>query len=390
MLYTLGALFLVLGLVISIALHEYGHMVFAQKYKVKVIEFMVGFGPILYSRINKKNVKVGVRAIPLGGFIRMAGMFPPQSKLYSKEESTTLGVGELEFYKIHPIKKIIIMFAGPAANLFLSFIFLAIAIFLVGVPTPSSTIAEIPSCLPQITKDSLCITPPSKAAGLVKGDKIVSINNEKINKWEDLVAILDKNRGIKVPLEFQRSNNVITTDVVIAEINQQGYLGIRPLIEYKPGTLISVLNVNYNLVTLTFSAIKKFPEKIVTVSQVVFTDKERDPEGPIGVVGLTRISGEIASSEQVVKDKLLSLLFLLAGLNMSLFIFNLLPLVPLDGGNAFMAFLELLKRPFKSKKSSPYYFDPAKSLFITYIVAAILIATSFLLFIADIFKPISL
>ena len=194
MLYTIGALSLVFGLIISIALHEYGHMAFAQRYKVKVIEFMVGFGPILYSRVNKKGVKVGVRAIPLGGFIRMAGMFPPQSKLYSEEESINLGKQELEFYKIHPIKKIIIMFAGPAANLFLSFIFLAIAILLVGVPTPSSTIAEIPSCLPQVTKDSICVTPPSKEAGLLKGDRLLSINYEKINKWEDLVISLDRNR----------------------------------------------------------------------------------------------------------------------------------------------------------------------------------------------------
>ena len=178
--------------------------------------------------------------------------------------------------------------------------------------------------------------------------------------------------------------------MVIAEVNEQGYLGIRPKIEYKPGTVISVLNANYNLATLSFSAIKRFPEKIVEVTKVVFTDKKRDPEGPIGVVGLTRISGEIASSEEVVRDKILSLLLLLAGLNMSLFIFNLLPLVPLDGGNAFMAFLELLKRPFKGKRSESYYFDPAKSLFITYIVAAILLGTSFLLFIADIFKPINL
>jgi membrane-associated protease RseP (regulator of RpoE activity) len=390
MLYAVGALSLILGLIISIALHEYGHMSFAQRYKVKVIEFMVGFGPILYSRVNKKGVKVGVRAIPLGGFIRMAGMFPPQSKLYSKEESINLGENELEFYKIHPIKKIIIMFAGPAANLFLSFIFLAIAILIVGIPTPTNTIAEIPNCLPQLANDTLCKTPPSKEAGLAKGDKILSINGEKINKWEDLVALLDKNRGSKVPLQFERAKNVITSNVVIAEINEQGYLGVRPQIEYKAGTLFSVFNANYNLASLSFSAIKRFPEKIVEVSKVVFTDKKRDPEGPIGVVGLTRISGEIANSEEVVRDKLLSLLLLLAGLNMSLFIFNLLPLVPLDGGNAFMAFIELLKRPFKGKGAESYYFDPAKSLFITYIVAAILLGTSFLLFIADIFKPISL
>jgi membrane-associated protease RseP (regulator of RpoE activity) len=75
---------------------------------------------------------------------------------------------------------------------------------------------------------------------------------------------------------------------------------------------------------------------------------------------------------------------------MSLFIFNLLPLVPLDGGNAFMAFLELLKKSFRRNSTKNYYFDPAKSLFITYIVAAILLGTSFLLLIADIFKPISL
>lgn len=390
MLYTIGALSLVLGLLISIALHEYGHMTFAQRYKVKVIEYMVGFGPILFSKVNKKGVKVGVRAIPLGGFIRMAGMFPPHSKLHSKEESLNLNENELEFYKIHPVKKIIIMFAGPAANLFLSFVFLAIAILLVGIPTPTNTLAGISNCLPKITEEGPCATPPSKQIGLKKGDKILTVNNEEVKKWEDLVNVLDKYRGLNTKLTYERNGEVTITNLTIAEINDQGYLGITPSIVYKPGTLGTVIKTDYNLAYLSFSAIKRFPEKIIEVSKVVFTDKKRDPEGPIGVVGLTRISGEIASGDEMVRDKLLSILLLLAGLNMSLFIFNLLPLVPLDGGNAFMAFLELLKKSFTRNSSKNYYFDPAKSLFITYIVAAILLGTSFLLLIADIFKPISL
>ena len=390
MLYTLGALSLVFGLIISIALHEYGHMTFAQKYKVKVIEFMVGFGPILYSRVNKKGVKVGIRAIPLGGFIRMAGMFPPQSKLYSKEEAQNLGENQLEFYKIHPIKKIVIMFAGPAANLFLSFMFLAIAILIVGLPTPSSTISSIPECLPKVAIDEICVTPPSKLAGLKKDDKILTINGREVMKWEQLVAALDENKGSSARLEIERDGEIVVEYITIAVINDQGYLGIIPKIEYKQGSLTTVLQSNYNLAQLSFSAIKRFPEKIIEVTKVVFTDKKRDPEGPIGVVGLTRISGEIASSQEQVREKMLSLLLLLAGLNMSLFIFNLLPLVPLDGGNAFMAFLELIKRKFIRKSSNDFYFDPAKSLYITYIVAAILLGTSFLLLIADIFKPINL
>ena len=390
MLYTIGALSLVLGLLISIALHEYGHMTFAQRYKVKVIEFMVGFGPILFSKVNKKGVKVGVRAIPLGGFIRMAGMFPPNSKLHSKEESLNLNENELEFYKIHPVKKIIIMFAGPAANLFLSFVFLAVAILLVGIPTPTNTLAGIPDCLPKVTEESPCVTPPSKQIGLKKGDKLLTVNNEEVNKWEDLVNVLDKYRGLNTNLSYERNGEEIVTNLTIAEINDQGYLGVIPSIVYKPGTLGTVIKTDYNLAYLSLSAIKRFPEKIIEVSKVVFTDKKRDPEGPIGVVGLTRISGEIASGNEMVRDKLLSILLLLAGLNMSLFIFNLLPLVPLDGGNAFMAFLELLKKSFTRNSSKNYYFDPAKSLFITYIVAAILLGTSFLLLIADIFKPISL
>jgi membrane-associated protease RseP (regulator of RpoE activity) len=209
-------------------------------------------------------------------------------------------------------------------------------------------------------------------------------------KWEQLVAALDENKGSSARLEIERDGEIVVEYITIAVINDQGYLGISPKIEYKQGSLTTVLQSNYNLAQLSFSAIKRFPEKIIEVSKVVFTDKKRDPEGPIGVVGLTRISGEIASSQEQVREKMLSLLLLLAGLNMSLFIFNLLPLVPLDGGNAFMAFLELIKRKFIRKSSNDFYFDPAKSLYITYIVAAILLGTSFLLLIADIFKPINL
>lgn len=389
-LYLLGATTLVLGLLISIALHEYGHLLAARKFKVSVSEFMIGFGPAIYSRVSKKGLMIGLRAIPLGGYIKIRGMFPIGSKYYQDDldSKDTL----LEFYKIHPLKKIVIMLAGPLANFLLSIIFIAIAFLAVGIPTPSTVIESLPECLNVNDSNKNCIKATAVSSGILANDKIVGIEDKKIKNWDDFIYYIDIYKGGNVNLVIERGNTILSKEVEILEYNSRGYIGVVPKIDYKQGSIIMVYKVVNDMFGRTLSAIARFPERIIEVSKIVFTEQKRDPNGPIGIVGLTRVSGEIAQGDDPDKEKILSILFLLAGLNMSLFIFNLIPLVPLDGGNAFAAIIEYLKRLYNRAvgRNGEFYLDPAKYIYLTYLIAIILVTTSFLLIIADIFKPISI
>lgn len=389
MLFTIGAIFLLLGLLLSVALHELGHMYFARKFKVKVTDYMIGFGPAIFSKINKKGTRVGIRAIPLGGYIKMVGMFPESSKLY-EDEKKLLKNNEIEFYKIHPFKKIIIMFAGPMANFILAIIFTAIALLGLGVPSPSLEIKEIPKCIYYNNND--CIEATAYKSNLQANDRIISINGKEINSWEDFTIALDDNKGEEINLLVSRANKEVDIIIPVLAIEDRGYIGVAPEIIYKRESISTLYGVIVDNLFRVFKAIVGLPERMVEITKIVFTDKERDPNGPIGVVGLGRISGEIAQSPDPTHEKILMLLLLLAGLNMSLFVFNLLPLVPLDGGNAFAAIIEYIKKIYykMSSNNKEYYLDPAKFIYITYFVAIILMSSSLLLMIADIIKPIYL
>lgn len=388
MIFTLGAIFLLLGLLLSVALHELGHMYFARKFKVKVTDYMIGFGPAIFSKVNKKGTNVGIRAIPLGGYIKMIGMFPESSKLY-EDEKKLLKNNEIEFYKIHPFKKIIIMIAGPMANFILAIIFTAIALLGLGVPSPSLDIKEIPKC---IYYNNECIDATAYKSGLQVKDKIISINGKEIKTWEGFIIALDRNKGEEINLLVSRANKEVNIIVPVLAIEDRGYIGVAPEIKYKRESIYALYGVIVDNLFRVFKAVAGLPERIVEITKIVFTDKERDPNGPIGVVGLGRISGEIAQSPDPTHEKILMLLLLLAGLNMSLFVFNLIPLVPLDGGNAFAAIIEYIKKIYykMSSNNKEYYLDPAKFIYITYFVAIILMSSSLLLMIADIIKPIYL
>lgn len=389
MIFTLGAIFLLLGLLLSVALHELGHMYFARKFKVKVTDYMIGFGPAIFSKVNKKGTNVGIRAIPLGGYIKMIGMFPESSKLY-EDEKKLLKNNEIEFYKIHPFKKIIIMIAGPMANFILAIIFTAIAILGLGVPSPSLEIKQLPECINLNVNE--CIEATAYKSGLKINDKILSINGKEIKTWEGFTIALDRNKGEEINLLVSRANKEVNIIVPVLAIEDRGYIGVAPEIKYKRESIYALYGVIVDNLFRVFKAIAGLPERMIEITKIVFTDKERDPNGPIGVVGLGRISGEIAQSPDPTHEKILMLLLLLAGLNMSLFVFNLIPLVPLDGGNAFAAIIEYTKKIYykMSSNNKEYYLDPAKFIYITYFVAIILMSSSLLLMIADIIKPIYL
>jgi membrane-associated protease RseP (regulator of RpoE activity) len=426
-LYALGVLAFAFGLLASIALHEIGHMVPAKRFGVRVTQYMVGFGPTVFSR-RRGETEYGLKAIPLGGYIRMIGMVPPRAD--GKRSRWPRRMGELveefratsrtevtpadehrQFYRLTPGKKMIVMLGGPSMNLLIFFVLTVLLYGLIGVRAPTTTVGSVSNCVVSSTvSDQTCPAPTSPgyrkapANGVLQpGDKITAINGTAIKNWSDSVRIIEASAQKTITLSVRRDGKPVQLRITPVlntkytgtgtETKQAGFIGISTTEAYQRLTPGQIRSVIWQQLGLSVDALKQFPAKIGSLVGTVFQGKPRDQNGAVGVVGLGRIGGEIADSPQVAAlDKISMLLSLLASVNLLLFFFNLLPLLPLDGGHVAGALVEAVRRGVARLRKRPrlIFVDVAQLVPVMYVVASILIVFSVLVMYADIVKPITL
>lgn len=389
--YIIGAFIFVLGLAGSIALHEWGHMTAARRYNVKVLEFMVGFGPKIWSRRGKET-EYGIRALPLGGYIRMIGMYPPKSK-YGEIEYAGLSESDRmrTFSQIPAMQKAIIMLAGPFMNLFLVIVLGMVGLLGIGVPSPSLSLGAVPQCFDGSTTCE--VGAPAFSAGLKTGDKVIAIDGEKLRSWDDLSSKINESGQKRIILSIERNKKLMEIEVPVAlSQSGEGLIGIGPEYTLQRKSIVDVFIYSKTLVQNVAKAIVSFPKKTIDLAGVVFLGNERDPRGPVGVLGLARYSGEVSAASAPWSYRLLDIVSLLASLNASLFVFNLLPLVPLDGGHVLSAIIEGVRRKWAAVKGKvdPGALDGAKLIPLTIIIACFMIFSAAVTFLADVIDPIRL
>jgi membrane-associated protease RseP (regulator of RpoE activity) len=209
LLYVLGIVIIVIGLALSIGLHEIGHLVPAKKFGVKVGQYMIGFGPTIWSK-KFGETQYGVKALPLGGYISMAGMIPParkggkprtastgffdtlvQDARTSSADTIKPGDEDRVFYKLPVWKRIIIMLGGPVMNVLIAIVLYGVVLCLFGVPQNSTTIGSVSECVvPATSTQTECREDdqpaPAFAAGLNPGDRYVSNDGEHIDRADAL------------------------------------------------------------------------------------------------------------------------------------------------------------------------------------------------------------
>jgi membrane-associated protease RseP (regulator of RpoE activity) len=445
-LFVLGVLVVVIGVALSIALHEIGHLVPAKRFGVKVTQYMVGFGPTIWSR-KRGETEYGLKAIPLGGYVRMVGMLPPragdkpgelrslstgrfsqmvdQARADSMVEIGPEDDGRL-FYQLSPGKKIVIMMGGPLMNLIIATVLLTGVITLFGLPQVAPTVGALAKCVPT-TAPTLqvpqppCVTsdPPAPAVsgGLEVGDRIVAIDGTPITTWDQVTSAIRRSGDTPLTFTVRRgdSEKRLTISPAVLEratydaagkpvakdgspvLTSMGFLGVTPGTELVRTPLAQAPGFVWDRTIETASIIVKIPQKMAGVVQAAFGSGERDPNGPISVVGVGRLGGEVAAMD-VPQDrggnwlKVMQLILLVASLNLALFVFNLVPLLPLDGGHVAGALWESVKRRWAKlrHRPDPGYVDVAKGLPIAYAMSLVLIAMSVLLIYADIVKPINI
>ncbi|MDT6972503.1 site-2 protease family protein [Streptomyces cellulosae] len=426
--FILGIVVFAAGLLFSIAWHELGHLSTAKMFGIRVPQYMVGFGPTIWSR-HKGETEYGVKAVPFGGYIRMIGMFPPgpDGKLEARstspwrgmiEDARSAAFEELRpgdekrlFYTRKPWKRVVVMFAGPFMNLILAVVLFLIVLMGFGIQQQTTTVSSVSQCvISQSEKRDDCRKSdpqsPAAAAGMKAKDKIVAFDGVRTDDWGKLSDLIRDSAGKSVPIVVERDGKEVTLHATIAtnmvakkdgngtyvegQYVKAGFLGFSAATGVVKQDLGESVTWMTDRVGDAIDSLAALPSKVPALWDAAFGDGPREPDSPMGVVGAARVGGEIATLDIPASQQLAMFVMLLGGFNLSLFLFNMLPLLPLDGGHIAGALWESLRRNLARllRRPDPGPFDVAKLMPVAYVVAGIFVCFTILVLIADVVNPV--
>ncbi len=422
MLAALGIAVMVVGLMVSIALHEIGHLAPAKKFGVKVSEYFVGFGPTVWST-KRGETEYGLKAFPLGGYVRLVGMVPPAravkpvtfggwagNLIRDAREAAEEEIGDDDaraFYHLAWWRKIIVMAGGPVMNLIIAAVLFTVVVSGIGVPAQTLTVRDTIACV--LPSGATECAPgdqasPAVAAGLQPGDTFVSADGRELGEWGDLTSYVSERPGQSIDLVVERDGELLNltltpasrevTDPAGASATQTiGYLGVYSLVEYQRQPWWQGVLDTGSYLGQTVGVVAQLPSQLYHVARAAIGLEERSESSVMGIVGIGRAAGDVTSVEGpgiTLTDRVAQLLLLLAGLNLALFVFNVIPLVPLDGGHVASALWQGIKNGWARVRNlpRPAPVDVARMMPVAYGVFGILILMSLVLVYADVVAPV--
>jgi membrane-associated protease RseP (regulator of RpoE activity) len=398
--YFIGVVLFALGIGASLALHEAGHLLSAKAFGMKVRRYFVGFGPRVWS-FRRGETEYGLKAIPLGGFCDIAGM-TALDEVDPEDEPRAM-------WRQKTWKRTVVMATGPATHFLLGFVVLYVMAVTFGLPNVAEkpVLSQVSSCVHDATSTAQLADPtcrpgetgPAQAAGLRPGDEVLSVAGVGTPTWTAMVDEIQRAEGptpfvvrrgddtLRLTVDIPRVGRPVTDADGRTEVARVGVAGVAATrsFDYTAWTAVGgTASFAGDLFSQTFEKLVEFPQRIPSVIQAIFGG-ERDPETPVSVVGASRIGGE------AVEAGLWQLfLLLLAGLNFFMGVFNLLPLLPLDGGHIAIVWYEHVRNWLRDRrgKTAAAPVDYTKLSGITMVLVLVGGAVLLLTVTADIVNPI--
>jgi membrane-associated protease RseP (regulator of RpoE activity) len=394
--FLLGVVIFVVAVLISVILHEAGHFLTAKKFGMKATQFFVGFGQTLWST-QRGETEYGIKALPFGAFVRITGMTTFDEVAPEDEPRAMRNKPRWQ--------RAIVMVAGSFMHFAIAFVLLIVLALGIGQANSSTTtIGSVASCVPASAKalaQGSCKnsqgSAPAKTAGIKANDKIIAIGGKPVHTWAGLgTAIRAQPAGQPVPVTVLRDGKVLHLSVTPADVpgRHGSYLGIGEALVFQrtsPLRAVTFAGSAFGQVLVgSAQAVAKLP---AAVPDLFAKDRSKTPAGNVSsVVGVANIAGQAVEAGGGWKITVSDLLLIIISLNIFIGAFNLLPLLPLDGGHLAVIFYEQVRAWFARirGKPDPGLADLQRLIPVSVGVFALLIGLGVLLMAADIFNPVHL
>nr|WP_304503669.1 M50 family metallopeptidase [Corynebacterium lemuris] len=396
----LGVVLFALGIAVTIALHEAGHMLTARAFGMRVRRYFIGFGPTVFS-FRRGHTTYGLAALPFGGFCDIAGMTAQDP--VTAEEAPHAMVNKPWW------QRVIVLSGGVITNVLIGIIIIYGIAVSSGLPNPdvdtTPTVGEVSCVSDQLDAQTLATctgTGPAGQAGVAVGDRVLALDGEELADFGQLRDKVLTMPGEDVVLTVERDSEVLDITVPVSSVTrldaegrpyEAGAVGLtnapleNTIINYGPVEAVgATFSFTGTLLEGTVQGLMAFPSKIPGVVASIF-GAERDMEGPMSVVGASRVGGEL------VERSLWEMFWLmLASLNFFLALFNIVPLPPLDGGHIAVVLWEKVRDFFRRLRglapAGPANYE--KLLPLTYAMAAALLTVGLMVIVADVVNPVRL
>jgi membrane-associated protease RseP (regulator of RpoE activity) len=392
--YVLGVVIFIVGLVVSVILHELGHFLTAKKFGMKATQFFIGFGPTLWST-TRGETEYGVKAFPFVAFVRITGMTSMDEVDPADEPRAMRNKPRWQ--------RAIVMVAGSFMHFAFAFVLLLFLAWGIGQPVASNstTIGSVSSCTPASLKaldDQSCAgakgASPAGKAGLKAGDKIIAIDGKPARNWTQLGrAIRAQPSGKPVPVTVLRDGKQLTLNLSLAVVPHYkgSYMGIDETVvfqSYSPIGGVTYAGSTFGeYLTGSAEAAGQLPGEI----SHLFSSHNKQ-QGVSSVVGVAQVAGEVTEYGGGWHYTVWDLLAIIASVNIFLGAFNLLPLLPMDGGHLAMLGYEEVRGWLARLRGRP---DPGVAdlqplIPVSATVIVVLVGLSLVLMAANLFNPIHL
>jgi membrane-associated protease RseP (regulator of RpoE activity) len=398
----IGIVGFVIALLLSVMLHEAGHFVTARRFGMKASRFFLGFGPTLWS-FRRGETEYGIKAIPAGGFVRIEGMTALEE--VSPEDEPRA------FYRQPAPQRAVVLAAGSVMHFIIAILLVYVVLMAIGTQRAvPSTVGTVSTC---VVVDAAAAKAgcgagspagPAQLAGVRTGDRVVSIDGVAVKDWDQFTQQVRNHGPGTIALVVERDGRRLTLHPTLVQglrnratggrgTDRVGVIGLAQRVETVHHGPVAAIPKTFSIlgsgVAGTYDALV---HRLGNVGNLF--SKNRDANGPVGVVGAARVGGEVLSTDGAsTAQRFGSFLLLVAGVNLAIGLFNLLPLLPLDGGHLAVLGFEQARygaRRVRGYRGPPQRVNMLKLLPATYAVGAFLLVLSVLILSADIINPIRL